>query len=204
MLKKVLPVLAVISLVLSACSAAEPAPPTLSVEDIKGTAEFAARTMVAQTQTAMPTPTPLPPTETPSPTPLPTFTPPPLIPTLEQIILPTPTTISSDPNNCIRALNLAEAGPTKNVRIENTTKSQVNLSLTLNPPNLFGQCGSISYVISKNEKRVVAIPSGSWYAYAWIQNPPGTAETSFYIGPSKTQDLLRLVIKKDVIAWVGP
>jgi hypothetical protein len=127
-----------------------------------------------------------------------------LIPTLDQIVLPTATTVSSDPNNCNRVLNLAEAGPTKNVRIENTTKSQVNLSLTMWTPNLFGQCGYLSYVISKNENRKVAIPSGSWYAYAWILNPPSTAETSFYIGPSKSQDLLRLIIKKDVIGWVGP
>jgi hypothetical protein len=204
MLKKVLPILVALGLLLSACGG-EPAAPTMSGADIEGTAVSAALTMVAQTQAAIPTATPLPPTETPSPTPLPTFTPQPLvIPTLEQVILPTATTASSDPNNCNRALNLAEAGPMKNVRIENTLKTQVNLSLNLWEPNLFGQCGALSFVINKSEKRKIEIPSGSWYAYAWVLDPPSTAEGSFYIGASKTQDVLRLIIKEHIITWVGP
>lgn len=203
MFKKVLPILIALTFLLTACGT-EPAPPTMSAEDINSTAIAGAQTMVAQTQAAIPTNTPLPPTETPSPTPLPTFTPPPVIPTLEQLILPTATTVSSDPNNCNRLLNIAEAGPTKNVRIENETKSQVNLSLTLWEPNLFGQCGSIAYVVNKLEKRKIAIPSGSWYAYAWVLDPPSTGEESFFIGSSKSQDLLRLIIRKDNIVWVGP
>jgi len=90
------------------------------------------------------------------------------------------------------------------VRIENTLKGNVNLSLTLWEPNLFGQCGSIGYQLTKNQKLKVGIPSGSWYAYAWVLDPPSTSEGSFYIGPSKSQDLLRLIIKEHVIAWVGP
>ena len=204
MLRKVLPILLALSVLLSACGA-EPAPPTMSPADIEGTAVSAAMSMIAQTQAAIPTATPLPPTETPSPTPLPTFTPEPLaIPTLEQLILPTQTAVVSDPNNCNRLLNTAEAGPKKRVRVENTTKSQVNLSLTLWTPNEFAQCGSLGFVINKNEKRIIEIPNGSWYAYAWILDPPSTAEGSFYLGPSKSDDLLRLVIKPDVIGWVGP
>jgi len=207
MFKKVLPILIALTFLLTACSA-EPAPPTMSAADINSTAIAGAQTMVAQTQAAIPTNTPLPPTETPSPTPLPTFTPPPVIPTLEQLILPTATTASSDPNNCNRLLNVAEAGPTKNVRIENTLKSTVNLSLTLWEPNLFGQCGSLGPQLTKNQQLKVAIPAGSWYAYAWILGTgdvaQSTAEGSFYIGPSKSQDLLRLIIKEHVISWVGP
>jgi hypothetical protein len=203
MFKKVLPILVAFSFLLTACGA-EPAPPTMSAADINSTAVAGAQTMVAQTQAAIPTATPLPPTETPSPTPLPTFTPPPVIPTLEQLILPTATTASSDPNNCNRLLNVAEAGPTKNVRIENTLKSTVNLSLTLWEPNLFGQCGSVGYQLTKNQQLKIGLPSGSWYAYAWVLDPPSTAEGSFYIGPSKSQDLLRLIIKEHLIVWVGP
>ena len=203
-MKRILIAFALVSLVLTACG---PAPePTMSPADVQGTAMAAAMTMVAETQAAIPTATPVPPTETPSPTPLPTFTaPPPVIPTLDQqLILPTATSAAADPNNCNKPLNMGEAGPTKNVRIENTMGSQVNLSLNLWTPNLFGQCGAISYVINKGEKRKITIPSGSWYAYAWVLDPPSTAEGSFYLGPSKTQDLLRLVIKKDVIAFLGP
>jgi len=204
MLKKVLPFLLALTILLTAC--APQAAPTMAPADVQSTAISAALTMVAMTQLAIPTNTPVPPTETPSPTPLPTFTaPPPVIPTLDQqLILPTATSAAADPNNCNKPLNMGEAGPTKNVRIENTMGSQVNLSLNLWTPNLFGQCGAISYVINKGEKRKITIPSGSWYAYAWVLDPPSTAEGSFYLGPSKTQDLLRLVIKKDVIAFLGP
>jgi hypothetical protein len=201
MLKKILPILLAFSVLLTACGNATPATPT---PDIGGTAAAVAYTMVAMTQTAMPTPTPVPPTDTPLPTPLPTFTSVAVIPTLEQVTLPPPTAIASDPNNCNRTLNIGEAGYLKNVRIENQSPGQVNLSLNLYKPNLFGQCGSLGYVIKKGEKRKIAIPAGYWYAYSWVVSPPSTGSVSFYIGPSKSDDLLRLVIKKDIIAWVGP
>jgi hypothetical protein len=202
MLKKILPILLALTVLLTACT--PQGTPTMAPADVEGTAVSAAWTMVAQTQAAIPTATPLPPTETPSPTPLPTFTPPPVIPTLEQLILPTATSAPSDPNNCNRALNMGEAGPMKNVRIENVNKSQVNLSLNLYQPNPFGQCGSISYTIKGGEKRKVGIPTGYWYAYSWVLDPPSNGSVSFYIGPSGSDDLLRIVIKKDTIAWVGP
>ncbi|MBI5953857.1 MAG: hypothetical protein HY865_19560 [Chloroflexi bacterium] len=206
MLKKILPILLAVTVLLEACT--PQAAPTMAPVDVQNTAVAAAWAIVTMTQGAIPTNTPVPPTETPSPTPLPTFTAPPaVIPTLDPLLLaPTaaPTAGPSDPNNCVKALNVAEAGPTKNVRIENTTGSQVNLSLTLYTPNLFGQCGSLGYVIKKGEKRKITIPAGYWYAYSWVLDPPSTGEVSFYIGPSKTQDLLRLIIKPDIIAWVGP
>jgi hypothetical protein len=202
MLKKLLPILLALTVLVTAC--APQAAPTMAPADVEGTAVAAAWTMVAMTQLAIPTSTPVPPTETPSPTPLPTFTPEQLIiPTLEQLVLPTATTVA-DPNNCNKALNVGEAGPTKNVRIENENKSRANLSLNLYTPNAFGQCGAVSYSVAAGAKVKITIPSGYWYAYAWVENPPSTAEVSFYIGPSKTQDLLRLVIKQDVIAFVGP
>jgi hypothetical protein len=202
MFKKILPILIAITLLLTAC--APEAAPTMAAADVQGTAISAAFTMVALTQMAIPTATPLPPTETPSPTPLPTFTLQPVIATLEPLILPTATSAPSDPNNCNRVLNMGEAGPTKNVRIENTNKSKINLSLNLYTPNLFGQCGSLSYTVAGGAKTKIAIPSGYWYAYSWVENPPSTGSVSFYIGPSATQDLLRLVVRADVIAWVGP
>jgi hypothetical protein len=203
MLKKILPILLALTILLSACGAQ--GTPTMAPADVQNTAVAAAWTVVAMTQAAIPTATQIPPTETPSPTPLPTFTAEPLIvPTLEPIILPTNTSLPADPNNCNKPLDMGAAGPTKNVRIENENKSQVNLSLFLYTPNEFGQCGYISYVVNKNEKRRIEIPSGYWSASAWVLDPPSTPYGSFYIGPSKTQDLLRLIIKKDTIVWVGP
>ena len=202
MLKKLLPILIALTVLLAAC--APQGTPTMAPADVQNTAVSAAWTMVQATLDANPTATQLPPTETPSPTPLPTFTPPPLIPTLEQFILPTSTSAPSDPNNCLKPLNVGEAGPTKNVRIENTNKSRANISLNLNPPNLFGQCGSLSYSVAGGAKIKIAIPSGSWYAFAWVENPASQGDVSFFIGPSGSQDLLRLIIKKDSIGWVGP
>lgn len=195
MLKRILPVLFVLVALLVAC--APQSAPATATADIQSTAVSIAQTMMAATQLANPTSTPLPPTETPSP--LPAFT-----PTLEQLILPTDTSMPSDVNDCNKVLNVGEAGPMKNVRIENENKSQVNLSLNLYTPNDFGQCGYLSYVLKSGEKRKVEIPAGSWSAFSWILNPPSQASKSFYIGPSGSDDLLRLVIKKDVIAWVGP
>ena len=175
--------------------------------DVQGTAVAAAWTMVAATQAAIPTNTPLPPTEVPSPTSLPTFTPEPLIvPTLPQLVLATPTTAAapSDPNNCLKPLNMGEAGPIKRVRLENESRGTANLSLNLYKPNLFGQCGALSYTVKKGSMTVIEIPNGYWYAYAWVLDPPSTGEESFYLGPSKTTDLNRLIIKEDNIVFVGP
>jgi hypothetical protein len=203
-MKKILPILLALAVLLTAC--APQGTPTMAPADVQNTAVAAAWTVVAMTQAAIPTATLVPPTDTPIPTALPTFTAEPLIiPTLEPLILPTATSAAaSDPKNCNKTLSIGEAGPLKNVRIENENKGPVNLSLTLYTPNLFGQCGSIGYVLTKGEKSKVGIPSGYWYAYAWVLKPPSTAEGSFYIGPSKSDDLLRLIIKKDIIVWVGP
>lgn len=89
MIKKIIPTLALLAVILSACGG-QPAEPTLSPEQVQGTAISAALTMVAMTQAAIPTNTPLPPTEAPSPTPLPTYTPFPS-PILDFAFLPTAT-----------------------------------------------------------------------------------------------------------------
>jgi len=81
-MKKIFIIMLVSIFLLSACG---PEPePTMSAEEVQGTAVAAAWTMVAETQAAIPTATPIPPTETPPPTPIPTNT-------LAQLILPTST-----------------------------------------------------------------------------------------------------------------
>ena len=65
-MKKILIIFLASIFLLSACG---PEPePTMSAEDVQGTAEAAAWTMVAETQAAIPTATPIPPTITSSPT----------------------------------------------------------------------------------------------------------------------------------------
>jgi hypothetical protein len=206
MLKKILPILIALTVLITAC--APQAAPTMSPADVQGTAVAAAWTMVAATQAAIPTNTPLPPTAVPSPTSLPTFTPaaPLVIPTLQPLALASPTTAAaSDPGGCVKPLAMSQAGPTKRVRIENESPGTANLSLNLWKPNLFGQCGAISYAnIKRGSMTIIEIPNGSWYAYAWVLDPPSNGSVSFVLGASKTKDLNRLVIKKDIIAFIGP
>jgi len=176
MIKKIIPTLALIAVFVAACGG-QPAEPTLSPEQVQGTAIAAAFTMVAETQAAIPTNTPPPPTETPSPTPLPTFTPLPL-PTQELLALPTATTASSSGGGgqCSGLLNIKEAGPQSNVRFENKSGGTAGLSLYMYTPNKFAQCGShysnpIS--IKKGESVTISLPKGNYYAYAWINMPDG-------------------------------
>lgn len=199
MLKKILPILLALTILLTACG--PEATPTMAPADVQNTAVAAAWTVVAMTQAAIPTATPLPPTETPSPTPLPTFTAEPLtIPTLAPVLPPTSTSAPADSNNCNKPLNVGEAGPTNPMRIENDTGGPINLSLNL-ATNAFGQCGALSYSVPKNGKQVINLPKGSWWAYAWITFPngtSGTSEGSFQINPGDF-DMLRIIVGKEVI-----
>jgi hypothetical protein len=99
---------------------------------------------------------------------------------------------------------MGQAGYLHNVRIENESPGTVNVSLNLYKPNLFGECGALSYQVKKGYKQVIQIPAGYWYVYTWVIDPPSTGSVSFFIGSSKSKDMLRLVVKKDVVAWVGP
>ncbi|OGO21896.1 MAG: hypothetical protein A2Y54_07425 [Chloroflexi bacterium RBG_16_51_16] len=194
-----------LALVMLAAGCGPAAEPTLSPADVQSTAIAAAWTLVAATQQAIPTNTPIPPTNTASPTPPATFTP---FPTFAPLTPPSPTIAAGDPNNCNKPLNMGEAGPKKRVRIENVSGgTSLNLSLGLWTPNLFGQCGYLSWSGKPGYwKEIIEIPSGSWSAYAWITLKQGSSESSgsFYLGPSKSDDLLRLVIRKDSIALIGP
>jgi hypothetical protein len=193
MLKKIFPIVVLLAIVLTACG--PQGTPTPSPEEVQGTAEAAAWTMVAMTQEAIPTNTPVPPTETPSPTPLPTFTALPE-PTLE-LIIPTATQVaaSGGSDNCLKPLNMGEAGPTSPVRIENTTGGNIRVSLNLQN-NPFGQCGALYYEYAKNAKSVVNLPRGDWWAWIWINvgGKESTASCSFTIRVSDF-DMQRLIVE---------
>ena len=201
MLKKILPILLALTILLTACG--PEATPTMAPADVNNTAVAAAWTVVAMTQAAIPTATPLPPTETPSPTPLPTFTAEPLIiPTLEPALLPTSTSAPSDPNNCNKPLNVGEAGPTNPMRIENDTKGTIQwMSLNL-ATNAFGQCGAVSYNnLGPGSKTVIALPKGDWWFWAGINYKDGhtgnaSGSCTIRIGD---EDLLRIIVKDEVI-----
>ncbi|MBI3168705.1 MAG: hypothetical protein HYZ22_09520 [Chloroflexi bacterium] len=202
MIKKIIPILALLAVLVAACGG-QPAEPTLSPDQVQGTAISAAFTMVAATQAAVPTNTPVPPTETPSPTPLPTFTPLPL-PT-QSVALPTATTASSGGGGqCDSLLNLAEAGPQSLVRFENNTGGTVGLSLYMYTPNKFAQCGSHSsnpFPIAKNASITVSLPKGNYYAFAWISYADGDQRSAegYFWNKEADSHLFSVVIKQDVI-----
>lgn len=192
-MKKSIFVLVAVAVLLTACG--PQGTPTLAPAEVEGTAVAAAWTMVAATQQAIPTATPLPPTETPSPTPLPTFTPLPL-PTLELVA---PTATQKAVGTCEGPLNVAEAGPQSSVRFENETGGKVTLSLHL-PGNAFGQCGFLTYYLSKNEKLVASLPKGEYYAFALIDYGKSSGNASGYVN-NRVGDyhLFVVKIKKEVI-----
>jgi len=172
MYKKIIPMILATVVLLSACG--PQGTPTMSPVDVEGTAVAAAWTIVAATQQAIPTATPLPPTETASPTPPPTLTPEPL-PTLD---IPPAATATSDllgSGTCEGVMNIAEAGPRSQLRIENDSGGPVTVSLWLGTPNAFAQCGFIPGItpLSKNEKRVLQLPKGNFYLY-FIGDKAGT------------------------------
>ncbi len=204
-MKRTVPTLLILAVFLIAC--APEATPTMSPADVQGTAVAAASTIAAATQQVIPTATPTPTTEPFSPIPSTTFTP---VPTLS---LPTPPTITpvvaaTGTDTCLHPLNMTEAGPKKRVRIENQSGgTSLNLSLNLYQPNASGQCGVLSWADKpKNWTEIIEIAPGSWFAYAWITGNGGSSESagSFVLGNGKSDDLLRLVIKRDVISLVSP
>lgn len=208
MLKRLIPILLALTVLLTACG--QEAPPTMSAADVQGTAVSAAWTVVAMTQQAIPTNTPVPPTETPSPTLPPTFTlpapPTSSVPTLDPFAVAPTSTTSSNP--CYKPLNVGEAGPRKRVRIENKSGGKITtISLNLWTPNAHGQCGALAYYnILNNATQIVELPYGNWYAYAWIEYKGGTTSNSegSFVVPLAGDDLFSLVVGKESINFKGP
>lgn len=177
MLKRFLPVLLALSIFLAACG--PQGTPTMSPEEVEGTAVAAAWTMVALTQLAIPTATPLPPTETPSPTPLPTFTALPS-PTLDPAVVPTSTTASTtsgggDP--CNKPLAEDPDGKKTRLRLQNETGAPVTFSIFLNKTP-FGECGYRGYSLSKGDKVVINFPQGCYYFWAIVNDPKKPSNSS--------------------------
>ncbi len=187
-------------LFLSACGT--PAEPTISAEEVQGTAVAAAMTMVAQTQAAIPTATPIPPTDTPAPTPLPTNTIPPLeLPTQPLAVQPTATT-SSNANECDKFLSASTTGPTSPIKIVNETKAPINISLYLDKTP-FGECGYRGYSIPKKGSINIEFPQGVIYGYAWILEPINTTISGGPWKPNNT-DKWTIIINENLMKMVGP
>lgn len=173
-MKRVWIIFAIATLVLSACG---PTPePTMSPEDVQGTAMAAAMTMVAETQAAIPTATPIPPTEAPTNTPFPTNTVPPLsletsTPAQAVSVLPTNTPVpasggSNDP--CNRPLT-SWGGESAQLTLRNNTKPKGTVTASLFFTASFGECGYISAQFSNST--TLTVPVGVFSAGAFVDGP---------------------------------
>ncbi|MGB8982112.1 MAG: hypothetical protein WCC12_09565 [Anaerolineales bacterium] len=193
-------VIVAIAMIVSACGA--DAPPTVNPVDVQNTAISAAFTMVAQTQAAIPTATLPPPTETPTQTPMATLTPLPL-PTLNVTIAPPTSTPGGDP--CAnRVLGSGLKGRPTKIRIWNTLKVAVTVSIYLNETASHGECGYRTYNIGKNSDVILTdVVQGCYNLWAWSNDPNGKFNSSGY-GCINNSDKWTFEVNTAVIKFVGP
>jgi len=194
-------VIAVI-LVLSACGAKSV--PTMSAVDVQSTAAAAAFTMVAQTHEAVPTETPLPPTATPTQTALPTETPV-VTPTLEvTFTLVAPTTNSSvDP--CSTRVLSAPTGRETTIRIVNSTRAAITLSMYLNETASTGACGYRGYSLAgRNDVVITDLVQGCYNLWAWSNNGERVHVNASGSGCINNSDKWTFEITESLIKFTGP
>lgn len=209
MLKRIFPILLTLAVFLTACGTQ--GTPTMAPVDVQNTAVAAAWTMVAETQLAIPSATPLPPTEVPSPTPLPTFTPEQLqvlstlpVATLPIISLPTSTVAAVGGCTDTTQLNVAEAGITSPIRIENESGGTLTyVTFYLNEgTNKFGQCGNIAvYKVTPGAWVTLQLPKGTYSAYASISYKNGSsgfARGGFTLNQG-FEDIVSVIVRQEII-----
>jgi hypothetical protein len=161
------------TLIISGCGAREAqATPTVNAVDIQSTAAVVAFTMVAETQAAIPTATPPPPTETFTNTPAPTVTVPPL-PASQVTFTPVPNSNSGGSDPCINKVMPATLeGETVKIRINNSTKAALAISVYLNQTGPQSQCGYRAYKLDPGQFVVINdLVEGCYTLWAWNPDP---------------------------------
>jgi hypothetical protein len=132
---------------------------------MQSTAAAVALTMFAGTQAALPTATPIPPTETPTNTPAPTNT---FLPVSSLTAAATVNAEGADPCED-KVLPPVLEGKTVKLRINNSTKATVNVSVYLNrtiPPAV---CGYRAYVLEPGNALVINdMVEGCFTLWAWM------------------------------------
>ncbi len=205
---KSLSTLFLIALIASAC--APQAAPTMSAADVQSTAVAAAFTMVAQTQAAIPTATPLPSHRGTDFDSLPTNTPV-ALPTLEvtatTAALSAPTSSGGSGAATVdpcanRVLSGSPQGKPTTIRIANTTKYEVTVSLYLNETASHGECGYRSYVLKKNsDVTITDLVQGCYSLWAWSSSSGVNGGGG---GCINNPDKWTFEIKENTIKFVGP
>jgi hypothetical protein len=162
-----------ITLIISACGAGgTQAAPTLNAVDIQNTVIAAALTVVAETQAAIPTATPHPPTETFTNTPAVTSTFPPL-PTLDGTFTSVSSGNSGGDDPCInKVLPASLEGEMIRMRVDNSTRAAVSVSVYLQQATPQGECGYRSYTLEPGQFVVINdLIEGCYTLWAWNPDP---------------------------------
>lgn len=180
--------------IVSACGPASE--PTLTLEELQGTAVANAWLAITQTQAAIPTATatpPLPPTAV-------------IINTLPPAFTPVPTFVPATAINTESACNqpppVTSKGIMVPVKFVNKSGGNVNLSFGMNSPNVQGECVTYSYTLGEFDMPVVEVLAGCYWAYAWVSgSTPSTAQSLELLcvnDPNREPDI---VIGTEVIAF---
>ena len=165
--------LVLMTLSMSACGArGAQATPTINAVDIQSTAAVVAFTMVAETQAAIPTATPPPPTATitDTPTPINTLLP---LPSTPVIVTPLPTGNSGGGDPCInKVLPAVLQGETVKIRINNSTKAALAISVYLSQTVPQSVCGYRTYNLDPGQFVVINdLVEGCYTLWAWNPDP---------------------------------
>ena len=161
-----------ITLMMSACGAQATPTPIGNAVDIQNTISAAAYTVVAETQSAIPTATPPSPTATFTDTPAPTNTLLPL-PSLGVTFTPVPNSNSGGDDQCInQTLPATLQGETVKIRIHNSTKATLALSVYLSQTTPQIVCGYRTYTITPEQPLVINdLVEGCYTLWAWNPEP---------------------------------
>ena len=161
------------TLIVSACGGRGPqATPTMDAVDLQGTIAAAAFTVVAETQAAIPTATLPPPTATFTDTPAPTNTflplPPPGI-----TFTPLPNGDSGSGDPCVNStLPATLKGEPVRLRLNNSTKVKLSISVYLNQTEPQIVCGYRTYTIDPGQFIVLNdLVEGCYTLWAWNPDP---------------------------------
>ena len=170
-----LTLIVIITLLISACGArsvqATPIP-TVNPVDIQNTMVAEAFTMVAETQAAIPTATPPSPTATFTDTPAVTNTVPPL-PSLGATFTAVPGSTSGGNDPCInQVLPASLQGDPIRMRVDNSTRATLNVTVYLNSTAPQGQCGYRAYTLEPGDFVVISnLVEGCYTLWAWNPVP---------------------------------
>ena len=188
----------IVVLCISACGSA--VTPTINAVDVQNTAAAGAFTLVAETQAAIPTSTPLPPTDTPTQTPLPTNTPV-TLPTASTAATFTPIVAASTATDpCLtRTLSWSPKGRPATIRLVNTTRSNITVSIYLNETPDHFECGYRVYnLASRNDLIISDLVQGCYNVWAF-NNDPKIPVNAFGFGCINNSDKWTFEISQDSI-----